>query len=147
MTPIPHTEVLSAFAQLTGIKFRILPDTVMRQAVIFGETFTLVELELVIQFIDRELKAGRCGYNQQSKQWKTLMGDFGATNAFQNFQERLGLAEKACEKGWRPRLTLGAQPAQPKPRQASSPLDLRVSVEEQKRLADQAREITRQFRF
>ncbi len=40
MTPIPYTEVLASFAQLAGIKFRILPDTVLRQPVIFGETST-----------------------------------------------------------------------------------------------------------
>lgn len=139
--------VLAAFAIFTGIKFRIVPDTVLRQASLFGETFTLEELELVIRFIGREMKAGRCGYNVQSVQWKTLMGDYGATNAFQNFQERLGLAEKARERGWNPRLTHGAPPPTPASKPANTARQPQpVSREEQARLAQQARDLFLQFK-
>lgn len=92
-TPTPQ-EVLAVFGELTGITFRFVPDAVLRQAAKFAEHFTFAELEAVVCWTRKQQVEGKVNFNAGSFTWKKLMGDLGASNAFQVFQERLGSAEK-----------------------------------------------------
>jgi hypothetical protein len=91
-TPTPQ-QVLEIFAELTGIRFRVVSDILLRQAAEFAKHFTFAELEAVILWTKRQEKDGKVSFNAQSVGWRKLMGEFGATDPFLVFQERLGMAE------------------------------------------------------
>ena len=104
-TPPTGAQVLAVFAELTGIEFRRPSDQVIRQATIFGETYTFAEMEAVIEFMRWQIRAEKCSYNEASFGWRRLMGDHGASDEWQTFDERLGLAREAVKrKAWRPKL-------------------------------------------
>jgi hypothetical protein len=140
--PPTGAQVLAVFAELTGIEFRRPSEQVIRQATIFGETFTFAELEAVIEFMRWQIKHEMAGYNLASFGWRRLMGDHGASDEFQTFEERLGLARDAVKrKAWFPKLRFknneritAAEAAQAK---ADAPKP--VSDEERARLAAEAR--------
>lgn len=149
-TPPTGAQVLAVFAELTGIDFRRPSDQVLRQATIFGETFTFAELEAVIEFMRWQIKNQTAGYNAASFGWRRLMGDHGASDEFQTFEERLGLAKDACKrKAWYPklrfrhneRITAAEQSAQSAQTADKKPVD----EAEQKRLAAKAKEEARRF--
>ena len=108
-------EVLKAFGELTGIKFRFVAEEVKRQARRFSEHFTLQELELVVLWTKRQIARETGGFSQASLQWRVLMGTaYG--DELVKFTERLGLAEEEMKRtGWRPPYVLCAapKPAQP----------------------------------
>ena len=64
----------------------------------FGETFTFAELEAVIEFMRWQEKNEKCSYNAASYGWRRLMGDYGSSDEFQTFQERLGMAREAVKR-------------------------------------------------
>ena len=142
--PPTGAQVLAVFAELTGIEFRRPSEQVIRQATIFGETFTFAELEAVIEFMRWQIKNEKAGYNDASFGWRRLMGDHGASDEFQTFEERLGLARDAVKrKAWFPKLRFrnndritATEAAQAAKRAAPAP----VSEEERIRLAAAARQ-------
>lgn len=103
--PPTGPQVLAVFAELTGIEFRRPSEQVARQATLFGETYTFAELEAVIEFMRWQVKQEQCGYNAASFGWRRLMGDHGASDEWQTFEERLGMAREAVKrKAWFPKL-------------------------------------------
>jgi hypothetical protein len=135
--------VLAEFTRLTGIKFRVLPDSVARQAGKFvAAGFTLAELELVIAWTKRQIATVR-NWGPESLQWRVLFGDHGAADEFVKFQERLGLAEEAQRRGWRPKL--GNVPAVTKPAPAAATVVSAPAVDAD-RIAAAAREQAAAFR-
>lgn len=114
-------EVMDWFERWTGIKFRIMPHSVQRQAIKFLKAgFTLEELEMVIAWTKYQIQRGEGGFNAGSLQWRVLFGDHGAADEFMRFQERLGLAEEARKRGWRFKSALGV-PVQGKPVETAKP--------------------------
>lgn len=105
-------DLLSAFEQLTGIRFAIGAHYQQAQAIELARAgITVRDLELVILWTRREMAAPRSPYKAASLSWRTLMGAHGDGNEFVCFQERLGLANAAVAKGWRPAFKLTAAPA------------------------------------
>lgn len=103
--PPTGPQVLAVFAELTGIEFRRPSEQVIRQATLFGESFTFAELEAVIEFMRWQIKHEQCPYNAASFGWRKLIGDMGASDEFQAFEERLGMARDAVKrKAWYPKL-------------------------------------------
>jgi hypothetical protein len=148
--PPTGAQVLAVFAELTGIDFRRPSDQVLRQATIFGETFTFAELEAVIEFMRWQVKHEMSGYNAASFGWRRLMGDHGASDEFQTFEERLGLARDAVKrKAWYPKLRFkdNTRIAASDRTAASADKPQPVSPEEQARLAAQAREAMKNFKL
>lgn len=107
-------EVIDAFSEWTGIRFKFVPHGVQRQAAAFvTHGFSLEGLELVIAWIRRQIARGVNGFSSASLQWRVLMGEHGAADEFMRFQERLGLAQEAIRRGWKPRLGSKANDAVP----------------------------------
>lgn len=129
--------VLAAFAELTGIRFRFLPEDIRRQAHTFAQHFSLRDLELVILWTRRKIAAQAGGYSAASLQWRVLMGTPYAGSDFVVFQERLGLAEEEMKRtGWRPAFKLAApEPAAHRP---AAPAPARPSAEEEGRIRAEA---------
>jgi len=103
-----HEDVLKAFGDLTGIRFRFVAEEMKRQAQRFAEHFTLQELELVILWTKRQIAKQTANFSQASLQWRVVMGTpYG--DELLKFQERLGLAEEEMKRtGWRPPFELSA---------------------------------------
>lgn len=138
--PPTGPQVLAIFAELTGIEFRRPSDSVTRQATLFGETFTFAELEAVIEFMRWQEKNEKCGYNAASYGWRRLMGDYGASDEFQTFEERLGMAREAVKrKAWFPKLRFKHNTRITREASTKSAGPQPATEAEQKRLADQAR--------
>jgi hypothetical protein len=114
-------DVIDLHARLTGQRMRLVPHSVQRQASKFVEHFSLAELEIVLLFTQRQISRNECGYNTQSLTWRVLFGDHGAADEFLKFQERLGMAEEARRRGWKPRLSTGA-PSKSAPEPKSAPV-------------------------
>jgi hypothetical protein len=114
-TPLHPREVMEAYAAMTGIKFRIMAPDVEKQACQFVDAaFTLEELELVIEWTRMQIRLQKGGYSDASLGWRVLFGKMGDGLPFVAFQERLGMAEAARKRGWRPALKVTA-PARPAP--------------------------------
>jgi hypothetical protein len=137
--PWNYEAVLRAFGELTGIRLKRVPYAVQQQAVVFAETFTLRDLELVILYTRRQIARNEGGLSPASLQWHVLMGkpfEHSAQDAgdFMAFQNRLGLAEEAMKRTkWQPPFRLSA-PAAPEPRQPAA-----MSEYDRIRLASQRR--------
>jgi hypothetical protein len=108
--PWNHEAVLRAFGELTGIRLRVVPEEVKRQAFTFASHFTLRELETVVLYVRRQIARNEGGLSAASLQWHVMMGSIGGGADFLNFQNRLGLAEEAMKRGWRPPFALCAAP-------------------------------------
>lgn len=133
MTP---ADVIATYSRCTGIRFRFLPDGVSRQSVKFLERgFTLADLELVVLWIQRDIKRHECGSNAASLGWKCLFGEFGASDEFLKFQERIAFAEEAVKRGWRPSLTSARNGTEKPASTPKQPAEQKVSEEEGKRTA------------
>lgn len=99
---IPPDDVLSAYALASGTAFRIIPHYVQRQASAFVLHFTLDDLQLVVAYLKRQVNIGKHNMTAASYSWRKLFGDHGSGDEFQTFQERLGQAQDAVAKGWKP---------------------------------------------
>lgn len=133
MTP---ADVISTYSRCTGIRFRFLPDGVSRQSVKFLERgFTLADLELVVLWIKRGISRRECGFNAASLGWRCLFGEYGSSDEMLKFQERLGLAEEAVKRGWRPSLTSTRNGTEKPASAPKHPPEQKVSEEEGKRTA------------
>lgn len=118
MTP---ADVIATYSKMTGIRFRFLPDGVSRQSVKFLERgFTLSDLELVVLWIKRGINRHEGGLNDMSLGWRCLFGEYGASDEFLKFQERIGMAEAAVKRGWRPAMARTG-PHRPAPAHKSPP--------------------------
>ncbi|HSI11753.1 MAG TPA: hypothetical protein VK961_06895 [Chthoniobacter sp.] len=83
-------EVIAAWGELTGEKWRLVPYTVGVQASEFaGAGFTREEMELVVRYTQRMIAHEEGGFNAQSITWRVMAAD-----QWQKFQERLALASK-----------------------------------------------------
>lgn len=138
MSDLDPKEVIATFTRLTGIRLREpFPQYVMAQASTFAKHFEMRELELVILWTKRQASRHEGGYSSASIQWHVLFGRHGAGDEMLTFQERLGLAEEAVRKGWRPPIAGMAVRPVAKP---STPVQERFSEEEGKRAAAELRE-------
>lgn len=135
-----HDAVLSAFAELTGIRFRFLPEDIRRQAATFAQHFSLRDLELVILWTRRKIAAQAGGYSAASLQWRVLMGTPYAGSDFVVFQERLGLAEEEMKRtGWRPAFKLSGAAAEGPAAARKPAAPAPTGEEEARRIREQAR--------
>ncbi len=100
--PIEPKTVLAAYTQASGTAFKIVPHYVQRQASAFVLAFTLDDLRLVVAYLKREVTRGKHNMTAASYSWRKLFGDHGSGDEFQTFQERLGQAQEAVAKGWKP---------------------------------------------
>ncbi len=102
---------------LTGIQFRLIGDDQARQGFEFLKSFTMEELDLVVKWTKWMIGKGANGYSQASLQWKVIMGQYGAGDMFQTFQERLGMAQEAIKRKALRNATAGAPatPSNPRP--------------------------------
>lgn len=133
MTP---ADVIATYSRCTGIRFRFLPDGVSRQSVKFLERgFTLSDLELVVLWIKRGISRHECGFNAASLGWRCMFGEFGSSDEMLKFQERLGLAEEAVKRGWRPSLASAIAGPEKPVNTSKQPAEQKVSEEEGKRTA------------
>lgn len=102
--------VIDLYNRLSGARLTGLIPDVRDQACKFHEMgFTLEDLEITFRWLEREIAAGRNGYNSGSISWKGLFGRHGAGDEWLNFHDRLAKARLAERKGWRPKLSTRPQ--------------------------------------
>lgn len=143
--PWNHESVLRAFGVLTGIRLRVVPEEVKRQAFTFAANFSLRELELVVLYVRRQIARNEGGFSAASLQWHTMMGSIGGGADFLAFQNRLGLAEEAMRRGWRPPFALTA-PAAPVQTACTKPAPAMQSDDDLRRIREKNGEAMREFR-
>lgn len=109
----PPSLVIDLYNRLAGARLSSnLPD-VRDQACTFVQTFELEDLEITFLWIQREISAGRNGFNAMSLTWRGLFGRVGAGDEWLNFHDRLAKARLAERKGWRPKLSTRPQSEAP----------------------------------
>lgn len=97
--------ILDAYEAVTGVCFRPCPPYVQRQASeLAGAGFTPEDVRLVILWTRKQVNEKKSGFSKQSEGWRCIFGRHGEGDEFGKWHERLGMARKAMQAGWRPRL-------------------------------------------
>lgn len=83
-------DVIKAWEEITGEKWRLVPYIVTSQASEFASAgFTKEDLKLVVTYTRKMIAREEGGFNAQSATWRVLAAD-----NWQKFQERLAAAQK-----------------------------------------------------
>lgn len=94
-------QVAATFSRCTGIRLRYLSHNQFHLCAEFVKHFTLAELEQVIGYVQKLIRAGRL--DERSLAFRNIMGEHGAGNEFQSFQDRLAMSQKTVRTRPEPR--------------------------------------------
>lgn len=116
--------ILDAYEAVTGVCFRPCPPYVQRQASELARAgFTPEDVRLVILWTRKQVNEKKSGFSKQSEGWRCIFGRHGEGDEFGKWHERLGMARKALQSGWSPRLTSRPLPTQEGPMATETPAD------------------------